>query len=1110
MQYPVKVVYDDGHSIQEGYFYLNGAEMTGLTIISQNPWEIDAIWSDGSYTDVTDLCTFTYNGNTVLIEYNGFFVTGELAIESTDPLSVFMEYSDGSEFDVTEDCQITYDGDEIIVEYEELVVSGAWLIVSNLQITTPPTKTSYTANEEIDYSGIVVKYVHSDGSEHDVTKYCDFDPASGTVITQTTYATISCAPPLEPYVYDQNSGYINNGIWQVELPTSTYIDIYQVQAGHKYWLTLGAKVGSRFRAMFTTIDISQASSNVTGTSIINANNPATYASVTYTPSSNGYIAVAKDNAGVSGLYTYLFDTSATSKTESVTLPLSVATLASIAVTTMPDQTDYRDGAAIDFSGIAITATMSDGGTRPVNAEDCTFSPIEGTAFDSSSLVVTVSYELGGITAITTFNLCPVTLVSINASPNNQQYVYGEQLSYSTIEVTGLYSDNSTEDVTSLASFNPVAGTTVFAETSPRVTVSVENISTDISLTIIPKEPMFLSVSGEPLNLSIGGVVDYTGLTVTMLYTDNTTLDVTSVATFTPSAGTLITQVVAEGSWLVEYDGLEVALDQPRVASYQLLNAFDAESYKPFIFAEEWNGTQSDWVFDKNLHLPSFPSSGTPRDLSGVNFSEFEDIRELSWKIEEDNDQMNKEYYYTQWKMSPQYSMEKTFFLLLHEWLRYPILILDASDITSISHYKISVGYGYQNFDILDSQGVRVAFIDPDTGDINKLETIIELSSRGPFRWQDGDLHIEDFPTRTTTQNISAFYKEDNTLKAVKLTELWGTAYPNAIDSCYIRWSTESLFNIPQYLTGWDNREAILLAKNEYDYFFYDQRYRTSELDDRGRLIRNPYICPAGFEKTCSPVNIYVASLYRRLRLNDQVNLIIPQNFMETIKQNTIRGDVVSFGNTKNNPVKNKDGYDYFKTTSNLLFLGHYQRNSIDLDSMWLIKIILSEPLIKFIFTTQIFVSTYPTEIIEGDTLDYSEVTVFADKSYDGGFSDITQYCTFSPIEGSVVTNRGYNVINISYENQETSFEIYCKYVTRIRIDQYPIKTNYTEGEAIDYTGIIISARYNNNSQEYYEVTSKVIYSVPEGTLFTDDITVTATYTTGSHSATTTFTLTKGA
>lgn len=108
--------------------------------------------------------------------------------------------------------------------------------------------------------------------------------------------------------YDYNIGYIQNGVWIYENPTNTYTDIYQVQAGHRYFLTLGENVGSRFRSMFTTADITTVTSGrITGTSIINQNSPKAYTNATYTPEQNGYILVAKDNVGVSGLKTYLYD-----------------------------------------------------------------------------------------------------------------------------------------------------------------------------------------------------------------------------------------------------------------------------------------------------------------------------------------------------------------------------------------------------------------------------------------------------------------------------------------------------------------------------------------------------------------------------------------------------------------------------------------------------------------------------------------------------------------------------------------------------------------------------------------------------------------------------------
>lgn len=112
-----------------------------------------------------------------------------------------------------------------------------------------------------------------------------------------------------PIEYDYNIGYITNGSWVYENPTRTYTDFYRVKSGHRYYISLGATVGSRFRAMFTTTDVRTVTSgSVAGTNIINLNNPAAYRNTLFTPTSDGYIIIAKDNVGVSGLKTWVYDT----------------------------------------------------------------------------------------------------------------------------------------------------------------------------------------------------------------------------------------------------------------------------------------------------------------------------------------------------------------------------------------------------------------------------------------------------------------------------------------------------------------------------------------------------------------------------------------------------------------------------------------------------------------------------------------------------------------------------------------------------------------------------------------------------------------------------------
>lgn len=118
-------------------------------------------------------------------------------------------------------------------------------------------------------------------------------------------------PPLLPYIEDLNCGWVGtgNGVWTYENPTNSYSDIYQVLKGHKYFLTLGDTVGTRFRVMFSTLDVSKVTGKVNGIAVNRSdyNNPAPHQNLWYTPDDNGYIIIQKDNVGSSGIKTYLYD-----------------------------------------------------------------------------------------------------------------------------------------------------------------------------------------------------------------------------------------------------------------------------------------------------------------------------------------------------------------------------------------------------------------------------------------------------------------------------------------------------------------------------------------------------------------------------------------------------------------------------------------------------------------------------------------------------------------------------------------------------------------------------------------------------------------------------------
>lgn len=116
---------------------------------------------------------------------------------------------------------------------------------------------------------------------------------------------------LTPIAYDYIPGYTATGAWIYEDSTNNHTDIYEIVENHMYTLRLGQTVGTRFRSGYaTTNPMSISSGRISGTQVVNQNNPSPGASVTFTSSLTGYLYVTKDNVGTSGLKTWLFDITA--------------------------------------------------------------------------------------------------------------------------------------------------------------------------------------------------------------------------------------------------------------------------------------------------------------------------------------------------------------------------------------------------------------------------------------------------------------------------------------------------------------------------------------------------------------------------------------------------------------------------------------------------------------------------------------------------------------------------------------------------------------------------------------------------------------------------------
>ena len=124
------------------------------------------------------------------------------------------------------------------------------------------------------------------------------------------FFAVTADVPAEPMVlcaFDLTGGYVANGVWTPGGDTVNYSDSYAVEAGGAYLIALGGTIGSRFRALFSAEDIAaDPSVKVTGRQVVNTSNPQPYACLLYKSTEDGFITITKDNAGTSGIKTYVF------------------------------------------------------------------------------------------------------------------------------------------------------------------------------------------------------------------------------------------------------------------------------------------------------------------------------------------------------------------------------------------------------------------------------------------------------------------------------------------------------------------------------------------------------------------------------------------------------------------------------------------------------------------------------------------------------------------------------------------------------------------------------------------------------------------------------------
>lgn len=388
--------------------------------------------------------------------------------------------------------------------------------LDSISIATSPSKTTYTAGETFDPTGLVINRTYSDESSDTFTysghtSEFSFTPSLTTPLTTSdtsvtiTYDGKICSVPItvnaapEPQTLTLTLNSFTNasssyGVYDWTQKTSNNISLSGkaelYKDGSNSYMQFNKNKGSGIAAIYNSTAIPgsitkiEATSNkttikswtayVTSSACSISNSTLTFgnnktAVGTVSPAVGTSTSFGTSTKGYSYFCIQENDTSA-SYIDEFKITYTPKSLSSIAVKTAPTKTVYESGEYFNPTGLVITATYSDNSTTDISfasaSSSFTFSPSTSTALTTSNTSITITY--GGKSCSQPITVSQaVTLSSIFLSGYTTSFVEGDEFTYGGT-VTATFSDSSSLNVTNESTFTGYNMTSVGNQT---VTVS---------------------------------------------------------------------------------------------------------------------------------------------------------------------------------------------------------------------------------------------------------------------------------------------------------------------------------------------------------------------------------------------------------------------------------------------------------------------------------------------------------------------------------------------------------------------------------------------------------------------------------------------------------------
>ncbi len=380
--------------------------------------------------------------------------------------------------------------DDITIHYNSSGPS-----VTAVTIKSMPTKKTYTVGESFAPAGMILKATYDDGTAKEIT--------SGFTYTPTGKLTTAGQQKIVVSYGGKSTGFYVT----VNEASKTVSSVTIAKKPTKQTYTVGE------------------SFNATGMKL-----KVTYADNTTAEITSGFTCTPSGKLTAAGQQKIVVSYGGKSTGFYVTVTKAIS---SVTIAKKPTKQTYTVGETFNATGMKLKVTYADNTTSEITS-GFTYTPTgKLTTMGQQKIVVSYGGKSTGFYVTVNEASKTVSSVTIAKKPTKQTYTVGESFNCAGMKLKVTYTDNTTSEITSGFTYTPTGKLTTAGQ--QKIVVSYGGKSTGFYVTV-NKAVSSVTIAKKPTKqtYTVGESFNAAGMKLKVTYTDNTTAEITSGFTCTPS------------------------------------------------------------------------------------------------------------------------------------------------------------------------------------------------------------------------------------------------------------------------------------------------------------------------------------------------------------------------------------------------------------------------------------------------------------------------------------------------------------------------------------------------------------------------------------------------